>query len=62
VKALLAVYGRGEIRIQRFTIKRPIAPPQTPVAEPDAVAATESSAATQAALAADAAALERTRV
>src|ERR1700757_1200429 len=26
VEALLAVYGRGEIKIQRFTIKRPIAP------------------------------------
>src|SRR6201993_2954761 len=26
VKALLAVYARGEIKIQRFTIKRPIAP------------------------------------
>jgi HD-GYP domain-containing protein (c-di-GMP phosphodiesterase class II) len=62
VKALLAVYGRGEIRIQRFTIKRPIAPLPTPTAESNAVAATESSAPTQAALAADAAALERTRV
>jgi HD-GYP domain-containing protein (c-di-GMP phosphodiesterase class II) len=27
VEALLAVYERGEIKIQRFTIKRPIAPP-----------------------------------
>ncbi len=27
VAALLAVYERGEIKIQRFTIKRPIAPP-----------------------------------
>jgi HD-GYP domain-containing protein (c-di-GMP phosphodiesterase class II) len=26
VEALLAVYGRGEIKIQRFTIRRPIAP------------------------------------
>jgi HD-GYP domain-containing protein (c-di-GMP phosphodiesterase class II) len=50
VKALLAVYARGEIRIQRFTIKRPIAPP--PTAPADAVSAN----------AAEAAALERTRV
>jgi len=36
VAALLAVYERGEIKIQRFTIKRPIAPPstQTPKATP----------------------------
>ena len=27
VEALLAVCGRGEIKIQRFTIKRPVAPP-----------------------------------
>jgi HD-GYP domain-containing protein (c-di-GMP phosphodiesterase class II) len=27
VEALLAVYARGDIKIQRFTIKRPIAPP-----------------------------------
>jgi hypothetical protein len=25
VAALMAVYGRGEIRIQRFSIKRPVA-------------------------------------
>jgi HD-GYP domain-containing protein (c-di-GMP phosphodiesterase class II) len=59
VKALLAVYARGEIRIQRFTIKRPIAP--APVTESESVAVTETTA-TQAALAADTAALERTRV
>jgi HD-GYP domain-containing protein (c-di-GMP phosphodiesterase class II) len=63
VAALLAVYARGDIRIQRFTIKRPIAPP-TPVAEP---AADASSASNQTALATEAAAteatvLERTRV
>ena len=29
VAALLAVYGRGEIRIQRFSIKRPVAAPDT---------------------------------
>ena len=36
VAALLAVYERGEIKIQRFTIKRPIAPPtaQTPKTNP----------------------------
>jgi HD-GYP domain-containing protein (c-di-GMP phosphodiesterase class II) len=50
VKALLAVYARGEIRIQRFTIKRPIAPPSA--APADAVSTN----------AAEAAALERTRV
>jgi HD-GYP domain-containing protein (c-di-GMP phosphodiesterase class II) len=27
IAALLAVYERGEIRIQRFTLKRPVAPP-----------------------------------
>jgi HD-GYP domain-containing protein (c-di-GMP phosphodiesterase class II) len=32
VNALLAVCERGEIRIQRFTIKRPIAPPATTTA------------------------------
>ena len=32
VEALLAVYARGEIKIQRFTIKRPIAPPPTAAA------------------------------
>ncbi len=31
VAALLAVYERGEIRIQRFTIKRPIQQPTAPV-------------------------------
>ncbi len=61
VKALLAVYARGEIRIQRFTIKRPIAPMPASVVEPESVEVAET-AATQAALAADAAALERTRV
>ncbi|HXX01145.1 MAG TPA: HD domain-containing phosphohydrolase [Candidatus Acidoferrales bacterium] len=54
VKALLAVYARGDIKIQRFTIMRPIAPP--PVAAP------VDTAASPAALAAETAALERTRV
>jgi len=34
VAALLAVYERGEIKIQRFTIKRPIAPPSTQTPKP----------------------------
>jgi HD-GYP domain-containing protein (c-di-GMP phosphodiesterase class II) len=34
VAALLAVYERGEIKIQRFTIKRPIAPPPAQTAKP----------------------------
>jgi HD-GYP domain-containing protein (c-di-GMP phosphodiesterase class II) len=58
VAALLAVYGRGEIRIQRFTIKRPIAVSATT----PAVGAAEPVAASPQVLAADAAALERTRV
>ncbi len=57
VTALLAVYERGEIKIQRFTIKRPILAPQaaaTPaIAVP--VAAAQSAPA-------ETASLERTRV
>jgi HD-GYP domain-containing protein (c-di-GMP phosphodiesterase class II) len=66
VNALLAVYARGEIRIQRFTIKRPIAGPST------AATATTTSATTAAigpapaaapeVLVRDKAPLERTRV
>ena len=52
VAALLAVYERGEIKIQRFTIKRPILQPQP---QPPAVAA--AAAAPQ-----EPATLERTRV
>lgn len=59
VTALLAVYARGEIRIQRFTIKRPIAPVP---AEIPAIPEETSAAPTPAAIAADATALERTRV
>ncbi len=59
VAALLAVYARGEIRIQRFTIKRPIAPAPTTVEVP---VAAEAAAAAAPALAADTAVLERTRV
>ena len=51
VKALLAVYERGEIRIQRFTIKRPIAAPPADAATP-----------TPAPPVAGATTLERTRV
>ena len=58
VEALLAVYGRGEIKIQRFTIKRPIAPPPT---EAPAVATAAAATATPSTPAATAT-LERTRV
>ncbi len=57
VEALLAVYGRGEIKIQRFTIKRPIAPPPT---EAPAVAAAAATATPS--TPAGTATLERTRV
>jgi HD-GYP domain-containing protein (c-di-GMP phosphodiesterase class II) len=51
VAALLAVYERGEIKIQRFTIKRPILQPQS-----------QPAAATVAPAPQEAAPLERTRV
>ena len=51
VEALLAVCARGEIKIQRFTIKRPVAP-----------AATASTPVVAAVAAPAAAALEKTRV
>jgi HD-GYP domain-containing protein (c-di-GMP phosphodiesterase class II) len=57
VGALLEVCARGEIKIQRFTIKRPIAPP--PVA---ATAVAEVPAATKPVIVAEAATLERSRV
>jgi len=61
VAALLAVYARGEIRIQRFTIKRPVAPVQ--VQSSTAASTSEvSSPATPVSLAAETSALERTRV
>jgi HD-GYP domain-containing protein (c-di-GMP phosphodiesterase class II) len=60
VAALMAVYARGEIRIQRFTIKRPIAPPAA-AATPAPVAGS-APVATPEVLAAGTAALERTRV
>jgi len=58
VQALLAVYERGEIKIQRFTIKRPIAPPlvETPMASTAPVATAITPAPTIAAP------LERNRV
>jgi HD-GYP domain-containing protein (c-di-GMP phosphodiesterase class II) len=66
VKALLAVYARGEIKIQRFTIKRPVAPQPTAVAEtasePAASTTETASSNSPATLAAETAALERTRV
>ena len=58
VEALLAVCARGDIKIQRFTIKRPIAPAAAAV--PVATEATPAPA--PAVLAADSAVLERTRV
>jgi len=54
VAALLSVYERGDIKIQRFTIKRPVLPPQ-----PQPVAAV---AAAVAPVQAESAGLERTRV
>ena len=57
VAALLAVYERGEIRIQRFTIKRPVAPP--PAAAVNA-AVPETAAPPPAAV--EPVTLERTRV
>ncbi|MBZ5687087.1 MAG: HD domain-containing protein [Acidobacteriia bacterium] len=56
VAALLAVYERGEIKIQRFTIKRPILQPQ-PQPQSPAVAAAAAAAGPQ-----EPATLERTRV
>ena len=58
VEALLAVCARGEIKIQRFTIKRPVAPAPAVVATSVEAPTTVSPAA----LAADTTALERTRV
>lgn len=57
VEALLAVYARGDIKIQRFTIKRPIAPPPTEAPAIAAVGVTTPSSAPAAT-----ATLERTRV
>ncbi len=62
VEALLAVYARGEIKIQRFTIKRPVAPPPAAVAASAAAGAVPVTAPSPAPIAADTAVLERTRV
>jgi hypothetical protein len=59
VAALLAVYERGEIKIQRFTIKRPVLTPQ-PAAP--AMAAPATPVAPAQVVAAETASLERTRV
>ncbi len=59
VAALLAVYERGEIRIQRFTIKRPIA---APAAQPKPADVALAAAAAAPAPAPETAPLERTRV
>jgi len=59
VAALLSVYGRGEIRIQRFTIKRPIA---APAAQPKPADVALAAAAAAPAPVPEAAPLERTRV
>ncbi len=57
VEALLAVYARGDIKIQRFTIKRPIAPPSTEVP-----AAVVEAVPVPASIPVETASLERTRV
>ena len=63
VKALLAVYGRGEIRIQRFSIKRPIAnPPAATQATPVASSQPAPTAQIPTLAATVDAELERTRV
>jgi HD-GYP domain-containing protein (c-di-GMP phosphodiesterase class II) len=60
VAALMAVYQRGEIRIQRFSIKRPAANATTKAASPAEAATVPTTPAAPAA--ADASALERTPV
>jgi len=57
VEALLAICARGEIKIQRFTIKRPIAPVAPSPAEAPVVAAAAASS-----TGAETSTLERTRV
>jgi HD-GYP domain-containing protein (c-di-GMP phosphodiesterase class II) len=60
VAALLAVYARGEIKIQRFTIKRPVMPAAAPA--PEAAPAAAAAAAAPTNMAVETAALERSRV
>ncbi len=70
VAALLAVCERGEIKIQRFTIKRPIAPPSANAAAATVVAAAAAAAspaataptATAGATSSETAPLERSRI
>jgi HD-GYP domain-containing protein (c-di-GMP phosphodiesterase class II) len=62
VAALLAVYGRGEIRLQRFSIKRPVAAATAAAAPGVPAPAQVSTGPASVTLAADAAELEKTRV
>jgi HD-GYP domain-containing protein (c-di-GMP phosphodiesterase class II) len=65
VAALLAVYARGEIKLQRFTIRRPVAAASTATAAAAATAAPVPAApltAPAASIVSEAAELERTRV
>jgi HD-GYP domain-containing protein (c-di-GMP phosphodiesterase class II) len=61
VAALLAVYARGEIKIQRFTIKRPVMPTAASAPEAAPVAAAAAAGAPTN-MAVETAALERSRV
>jgi len=60
VAALMAVYGRGEIRIQRFSIRRPV--PATATNTPAPAAASPAPASAPEALSAASSTLERTPV
>ncbi len=60
VAALMAVYGRGEIRIQRFSIRRPVATATAAAAAP--VVSEAAPVPDPEALSADSSTLERTRV
>jgi HD-GYP domain-containing protein (c-di-GMP phosphodiesterase class II) len=62
VNALLAVCERGEIRIQRFTIKRPIAPPAATAAVASAPAQASPAAVISVPVQETAPALEKSRV
>ena len=65
VAALLAVYARGEIKLQRFTIRRPVAAASNATAAAAATAVPVPAApltAPSASIASEAAELERTRV